>query len=1230
MKLKLTLGVAVCVALLASLMLVMTAAANPPAPGDQPYAPPPVESSRAKAVKPLDQPNPLDYWRMTERQRLLESGQTAEAAALAKTGTDRILVILVEFAGTDTVTWTQGVSKWDPLGRADPNEAVFDAGGNVVVGDCSNIITQTKTFTYTGPVHNQIPRPLSAADRSGQSIWTENFSSDWFKSFMFGNGIKFDYARVDGSKVNEDFTGKSVQEYFQDLSGGQYNINGDVIGWLPLAHSTWWYGADRCPGNRSGMSSGGGSDSGIPGAGGTKGLVKDALDAVNAISNTIPGFDWKNYDTNGDGVIDRLWIVHAGYGEEDGGDLLNRTEYGEAGVWSHSSSIPLYPVAPGISAGPYIVMPENGGIGVFAHEYAHNLGALDLYAYGNGETSTGFWALQADDWTGYPIGYEPPAADPMHLDLWGWLNPFEVSDPSKVYEVTLGQASNFPGGDGVYRGAKIKLDNGASPLPVSVWQGNNYWWGGKQDLANSRMTTKAPIAVPAGGAALSFDIAYGLETEWDFLWLQASADGGATWQTLTNTHTSCAHDPGWIGGSYGFPEDLCAAGLGGLTGYNASFPSPDTEVFDLSKFAGQSVLLRFWYMTDWGTTNEGPFVDSVQVKAGSNVLFADDAESGDGKWTYDAPWQRSTGIQPFTHNIYLQWRNVGPDGGYDRSLGDPRWRFGPANTGLLVWYNNNFYSDNEIFGYLNDFPGFGPKGRMLVVDSHPEPYRYPDLVAAGYNNEGGNLTSRGQMRDAPFSLKNSISFTNTDPYGWDGYPLTPKEVAYVGRPAVSSFHDAFGYYSGGEFVPGGPVGQTSPRWMTKQWDASATVPARDFYGVKAPGYDGTSRFRFGCTLNSAGQVLCYSFAAGLGYKGESGNPGELGAQYGWHVQILSQTEMTATVRIWNSMVEADTAFAADKSSTKTDDTVKYSFDLKKNEGVPLDLFACAPLDTSRVGYVPFSGKGGAVPLPMPCEQFAAALKQGPVALAQETRGGGPEPVAVAWTANVPAGGAGSFSFGVKVKAVSGELSQNLLLFDNGELWRTLAADPVSVAPPLAFNTPVTGTFTPVADAFLGAGYPNDKYGSWAFLYAGSNDLLRSVIRFNLGSIDPVFPVDKATLMVYADSYSGGGSPADLAAYQVTTPWDESTVTWNTPWTTPGGDFDPALVGKVSIFKSDVPGWKSIDVTPLVATWVATPGTNDGAMVRLVNITSFTTYRLDSRNHWYNQYSPKLVVNYRKP
>ncbi len=289
MKRKLTLTLAVGLALMATLLFVFSASANPPAPGEKVFVGP-VRSVDDKApsktaVKPLDQPNPKDYWRNQQRQRLMETGQVAQADALALTGTDRVLVILVEFAGTDVFTWTAPItptdyttgSQWDPLGRADPNEAVYDADGNVKVGDCSNIITQTKTFTYAGPLHNKIPRPLSDADRSGQSIWTEDFSNGWFNAFMFGDGVKFQYTRQDGSVVNEDFTGKSVKQYFQDMSGGQYSITGDVIGWLPLKHSTWWYGADKCPGNRSGMSSGSGADGGIPGAGGNRNMVKDAL-----------------------------------------------------------------------------------------------------------------------------------------------------------------------------------------------------------------------------------------------------------------------------------------------------------------------------------------------------------------------------------------------------------------------------------------------------------------------------------------------------------------------------------------------------------------------------------------------------------------------------------------------------------------------------------------------------------------------------------------------------------------------------------------------------------------------------------------------------------------------------------------------------------------------------------------------------------------------------------------
>jgi|GEM_PF-321371 len=1046
--------------ILAAVLMVLTMAtpalANPPYPEDG-KAPvtvqPPEDVTRGPAVrgaKPIDQPNLKDYLRNRQRQELMEAGQTAEAKALDLTGTDRVLVILVEFAGTDVFTWEAGVSTWDPYGRADPNEYTG------TVGDCSNIITQTTVFTYTGPLHNAIPRPLSPDDRSADSIWTEDFSPEWFNGFMFGEGVVFDFTMQDGTPVLEDFSGQSVRDYYEDLSDGRYHITGDVIGWLQLPHSTWYYDADECPGARSGASVRRGA---IPGAGTARTMVKDALDAVNAIKDTIPGFDWANYDLDGDGIIDRLWIVHSGYGEEDGTVLLNRTDYGEAAAWSHSSAIsPPYEVAPGISAGSYIMMPENGGIGVFAHEYGHNLGADDLYAYDLGETSAGFWTLMADDWTGHPIGFEPPAVDPWHLDNWGWLDPVVITDPDQVYEVTLGQASRFPAEEDMYRGVKIVLPEGVLDLAVPIWQGDYYWWGGKQDLANAMMTTVDPIAIPAAGATLSFDLVYDIEPEWDFLWIQVSEDG-VTWNvedTLTNENTQCEHNPSWIGGLYGFPEDLCGAGLGGFYGYNANWPDPEVQTFDLSAYAGQSIYLRFWFMTDWGTTYTGAFVDNVKVTADTTVLFEDNAEAGDAKWDYQDPWVRSDGTMSFTHNFYLQWRNVGEDGGYDSALGEERWRFGPANSDLLVWYNNNFYTDNEIWHYLFDEPSFGPKGRMLVVDAHYQPYRDPDLLTMGYNNEGGNLTSRGQMRDAPFTWEDTVSFTHTDPYR-----AGAQEHSYSGRPAEREFHDSMGYYPGAEYVNRGSYyAPTDRRWVTTQWDASAVVPATASYPLKAPGYKGTGgtrdqEFRFNCSPYLSGPYTgalgCYWLGAytGLGYDGGTGSPGDYDAQYGWHVEVIEEAadETWARVRIWNSMKELDVTLEADKTEAEPGDELTYTCDIEKNIGSKVNTLAVIPLDTDKVEYVPKSVFGGAVP--MPCgfspEDLAKLYASGGWGALRELASSDADVCSIVWIKSLATGqGADPFGFSVEVTVGGGDVDLAAHFLDDGEVFQVEEADTVTV------------------------------------------------------------------------------------------------------------------------------------------------------------------------------------------
>ncbi len=210
---------------------------------------------------PFDEPNPIEAARLDKREKLLEEGKLAEAQKLATAGADRALVILVEYGDgtpqtTDVYTWTKDVSptltsQWDPFGIADPSQAVPSAD-SPTEGDCSKIITETRKFEYSGPLHNQMPRPLSATDTASMnSIWTPDFSPSWYQGFLFGNGVVFDYTRQDSSVVYSDMTGKSLRKYYQDMSGGTYDITGDVVGWVKVPHSTWYYGTDNCPGARS-------------------------------------------------------------------------------------------------------------------------------------------------------------------------------------------------------------------------------------------------------------------------------------------------------------------------------------------------------------------------------------------------------------------------------------------------------------------------------------------------------------------------------------------------------------------------------------------------------------------------------------------------------------------------------------------------------------------------------------------------------------------------------------------------------------------------------------------------------------------------------------------------------------------------------------------------------------------------------------------------------------------
>ncbi len=192
--------------------------------------------------------------------------------------------------------------------------------------------------------------------------------------------------------------------------------------------------------------------------------------------------------------------------------------------------------------------------------------------------------------------------------------------------------------------------------------------------------------------------------------------------------------------------------------------------------------------------------------------------------------------------------------------------------------------------------------------------------------------------------------------------------------------------------------------------------------------------------------------------------------------------------------------------------------------------------------------------------------------------------------------------------------------------------PAALQVPVRLHNITTGTNTvelpAIADTYLAKGQPNTNFGNDGYLYIGGNDILRSVLKFDVSSIAPN-PVVSAKLYVYYDAFSGGGTAHALRAYDVTTPWAEGTATWNTPWSVPGGDYVEPAAASVDI-ANDTGTWKVLDVTALVQRWVTDPATNNGVMLRARNVTSYTVFRFPSSENWNPAEAPKLVVTYGVP
>jgi len=81
--------------------------------------------------------------------------------------------------------------------------------------------------------------------------------------------------------------------------------------------------------------------------------------------------------------------------------------------------------------GDYTTEPENGGLGVFSHEFGHDLGLPDLYDTAGGDNGTGFWTLMSGgSWSNHgtdSIGTTPGYMGPWEKLQLGWLGYTQVN-----------------------------------------------------------------------------------------------------------------------------------------------------------------------------------------------------------------------------------------------------------------------------------------------------------------------------------------------------------------------------------------------------------------------------------------------------------------------------------------------------------------------------------------------------------------------------------------------------------------------------------------------------------------------------------------------------------------------------------------------------------------------------------------------------------------------------------
>jgi len=152
--------------------------------------------------------------------------------------------------------------------------------------------------------------------------------------------------------------------------------------------------------------------------------AKMVVEACNLVADQ--GVDMAQYDTDGDGKLDNVFIYYAGHNEAEGGP--------SSSIWPHRSVVTTGDRVDGKLIYDYACTSElrgsSGkamcGIGTFCHEFGHVLGLPDYYDTGYTQYTVGTWDIMCSgSYNGN--GKTPPSYTAGERFQLGWLTPVQLS-----------------------------------------------------------------------------------------------------------------------------------------------------------------------------------------------------------------------------------------------------------------------------------------------------------------------------------------------------------------------------------------------------------------------------------------------------------------------------------------------------------------------------------------------------------------------------------------------------------------------------------------------------------------------------------------------------------------------------------------------------------------------------------------------------------------------------------